>query len=108
MVNVKVFKICGFRKEKPDEAMKKACWYLVTPFDFSFLLMLFDDKMWNVLGTEINRSVEEMKNPLNYEVMENPPSWIKDVVNSKEGKQSLEENKGVLPIFMEEPEFAIH
>jgi hypothetical protein len=104
MLNIKVYKICGFRKEKPDESMRRACWYFVTPFDFNFLLMYFDDKMWNVLGTEINRSVQEMKNPLNYEVLEEPPSWIKDTIDSKEGRKALEDNRGILPIFIEEPE----
>jgi hypothetical protein len=103
-----IYKICGVRKEHTKENPKRACWYFISPFEFAFLLAFFDDKMWNVLGTEINRSIQEMKNPLNYQVIDKAPDWIVDIINSPEGKDVLEKNRGVLPVFVEEPNEIYH
>jgi len=95
-----IYKICGVRPTKDNKHYTKVCLIIKTDLP---LFSVLPDTLLNVLGTEINRHLNEMKDIKNYQVMslEELPPKVKDYLLSEEAKE-IEQEQGFIVLYLEE------
>jgi|GEM_PF-6376060 len=106
MEKVRVFKQNGIKIETTKlgkKVTKKTTLYLCTTEDFSYIMNLLDkDSQFAAIATEAGISLKDFRNPVMWDMVDTLPKEVQEVINSKEAKEILQKNGGVIPIITEE------